>query len=109
MRGAGGSVRLVPGTRLAAIYGADESEEQFNCGFGFNLEYRADFERNGLRFAALGEAGELRGIELDGHPFFFGTLFQPELSALSGRAHPLIRAFVDACRVSGGNRAGTGS
>lgn len=39
------------------------------------------------------EEGETRIVELDGHPFFIATLFQPELSALSGIKHPLIAAF----------------
>jgi CTP synthase (UTP-ammonia lyase) len=35
-------------------------------------------------------------VELDGHPFYFATLFQPERSALAERSHPLIAAFVQA-------------
>jgi hypothetical protein len=30
------------------------------------------------------------------HPFFIGTLFQPELSAYANVAHPLIMAFLQA-------------
>ena len=33
---------------------------------------------------------------LAGHPFFLGTLFQPELAGDGTRAHPVIRAFADA-------------
>jgi CTP synthase (UTP-ammonia lyase) len=33
---------------------------------------------------------------LPAHPFFIGTLFQPERSALTGQSHPLIEAFVKA-------------
>jgi CTP synthase (UTP-ammonia lyase) len=36
----------------------------------------------------------VRAIELDRHPFFIGTLFQPERSALRDRRHPLVTAFV---------------
>jgi CTP synthase (UTP-ammonia lyase) len=35
---------------------------------------------------------EVRAVELDGHPFFIATLFQPELNASS----PLIKAFAGA-------------
>jgi len=42
----------------------------------------------------LDDAGDVRGIELDGHPFFIATLFQHERAALQGRLPPLVRAFV---------------
>ena len=38
--------------------------------------------------------GVLRAIELDGHPFFVGTLFQPERAALDGATPPLVRALL---------------
>ena len=40
------------------------------------------------------EIGEVRAIELEGHPFFVGTLFQPERKALEGTLPPLVRDFV---------------
>lgn len=40
--------------------------------------------------------GDIRAAELPAHPFFIGTLFQPERSALRGERHPLIEAFVRA-------------
>jgi CTP synthase (UTP-ammonia lyase) len=48
--------------------------------------------------SGLDDHGEIRAVELDGHPFFLATLFQPERRALSGEVHPLIRAFVAALR-----------
>lgn len=50
----------------------------------------------GSGMAARDAAGEVRAVELDGHPFFVGTLFQPERSALRGQVHPLLTAFVAA-------------
>jgi CTP synthase (UTP-ammonia lyase) len=38
--------------------------------------------------------GELRVVEMSDHPFFIATLFQPGRPALSGVAHPVIRASV---------------
>jgi CTP synthase (UTP-ammonia lyase) len=40
------------------------------------------------------DAGDVRGIELDDHPFFVATLFQHERGALQGRLPPAVRAFV---------------
>ena len=38
--------------------------------------------------------GQVRGGELRSHPFFVGTLFQPERRALKGELPPLAREFV---------------
>ena len=58
--------------------------------------YRGTLARHGFRFSATDEQGDVRGGELDGHPFYVGTLFQPERSALRGEAAPLVEAFVRA-------------
>ena len=44
------------------------------------------------------DLGDLRAIELDGHPFFVATLWQPERAALDGRRVPIAEAFVAAVR-----------
>ena len=38
----------------------------------------------------------MRAVELDEHPFFIGTLFQPERAALREQTPPLVTAFVRA-------------
>jgi len=38
----------------------------------------------------------VRALELQGHPFFVATLFQPERAALTGRLPPLVAAFASA-------------
>jgi CTP synthase (UTP-ammonia lyase) len=35
-------------------------------------------------------------VELDAHPFFVATLFQPERAALRGKVPPIVTAFVRA-------------
>ena len=40
--------------------------------------------------------GEPRAVELSGHPFFVGMLFQPERLALKGENSPVVNAFVNA-------------
>jgi CTP synthase (UTP-ammonia lyase) len=91
-----GRVRFVRGSRLHCIYGRDTEQVAYHCRYGFNSEYRQRLERAGIVFAASDDAGEVRGFEVPSHPFFIGTLYQPERSALRGQAHPLIRAFVRA-------------
>ena len=93
-----GPLRFAPGSRLRAIYGRDTATEGYHCRYGLNAAYRARLAATGLQFTAHDENGEVRGAELpEGtHPFFIGTLFQPERAALRGEAPPLTRALVRA-------------
>jgi CTP synthase (UTP-ammonia lyase) len=91
--GAKGKIALSEGSRARAIYGLGETTEEYHCNFGFNSQYRSHFDDGRLRVTGVDEEGEIRIVELDGHPFFIATLFQPELSAVSGIKHPLIAAF----------------
>jgi len=100
-------IHLSPGTRTAALYGSSIIREEYFCNYEMNPEFRAAFEAGGVRFTGFGERGEPRILELDAHPFFFATLFQPERSSRSGRPHPLITAFVGAAKVA--HEARTGS
>ena len=94
-----GVVRFVPGSRLAAIYGREAAVEGYHCSYGLSPRYAARLGEGPLCVGARDEAGDVRAVELEGHPFFVGTLFQPERSALEGRDHPLISAFVEAARA----------
>lgn len=91
-----GVVRLTPGSRLALAYGAEEATEGYRCRYGLNPEFQAALTKGPLRATAWDETGEVRGIELDDHPFFVATLFQPERAALAGRRAPLVDAFASA-------------
>jgi CTP synthase (UTP-ammonia lyase) len=95
-----GDVRFTPGSRLREIYGRDVAPEGYHCSYGVNPAYRSALERAGLQFTCFATDGEIRGAELPAnvHPFFVGTLFQPERAALRGETPPLVRAFVDAVR-----------
>jgi CTP synthase (UTP-ammonia lyase) len=89
-----GDLYFAPRSRLASIYGATSAAEEYHCRYGLNPRYADRLATGPLRIAARDGAGDVRAIELDGHPFFIGTLFQPERSAFSARSHPLLRAFV---------------
>jgi CTP synthase (UTP-ammonia lyase) len=92
-----GAILLRDGSRLREIYGADRADEEYHCNFGLNPEYaRLLADPSGLCVAANDQAGEVRAVELAGHPFFIATLFQPERSGLRGIEHPLVTAFVAA-------------
>ena len=72
-----GTVRLFPGSRIAAAYGASQTTEGYRCRYGLNPQFRAELVAGPLRAAADDETGEVRAVELDDHPFFVATLFQP--------------------------------
>lgn len=91
-----GTLHFAEGSQLRRAYGTAQATEGYHCSYGLNAEYSSRLERAGLRFSGFDEAGEVRAFELPVHPFFIGTLFQPERSSLRGEAHPLIRAFVRA-------------
>ena len=85
-------VTFRPGSRIAAIVGALSATESFYCNYGLGPEYHGPLEERGLRITAHGPEGEARAVELDGHPFFLGTLYLPQMRP----GHPVIEAFVAA-------------
>jgi CTP synthase (UTP-ammonia lyase) len=94
--GAQGTVSFRSGSRIAAIYGAPQAIEEFNCNYGVSPDHQSLLAPTALRITGVDSENEVRAVELEGHPFFFATLYQPERSALKGVVHPLIRAFVQA-------------
>jgi CTP synthase (UTP-ammonia lyase) len=90
------SIKLIPGTRIAQLYGKDEIQEQYHCSFGPSFQYQDLFDDGKMRIAGLDDDGQARAFELTTHPFYMLTLFQPERSAFTNVVHPLIRAFVQA-------------
>ena len=91
------AVLLRPGTLIAAAYQRSEVVEGYRCRYGINPEFLAQITARELRIAAEDRNGDVRGLELQGHPFFVTTLFQPERAALRGECPPLVTAFVRAC------------
>lgn len=89
-----GTVRFAAGSKLAAAYGRPFAEEEYHCSYGLNPLHRPRLDEGPLRATAWDEAGDVRGIELDGHSFFVATLFQPERAALRGAIPPIVAAFL---------------
>jgi CTP synthase (UTP-ammonia lyase) len=90
------TVRFHPGSRIAAAYGREEATEGYHCRYGLNPSFQSALVAGPLRAGAVDAAGEIRAVELDGHPFFLATLFQPERAALAGRVPPVVAAFLRA-------------
>ena len=96
-----GDIVLLPGTHIREIYGVERVEERYHCSYGFNPRYVSLFEATEMVISGADLAGEPRAVELATHPFFVGTAFQPERSALNGQSHPLVVEFV---RAAGRNK-----
>jgi CTP synthase (UTP-ammonia lyase) len=85
-------------SKAQKIYGQSEITEEFNCGFGLNPAHNGLFATTPLTISGIGDDGIARVVELNEHPFFMATLFQPERSAFRNIAHPLIAAFLHAAK-----------
>ena len=102
--GKGGTMRLgscpcllAEGSRALAAYGAPRADERHRHRYEFNNAFREALTAAGLRLTGLSPDGRLVEIvELDGHPWFVGVQFHPELKSRPNRAHPLFRSFVAA-------------
>jgi CTP synthase (UTP-ammonia lyase) len=106
LRGHEEAVMVVPGTLAAKISGPGRRTERYHCAYGLNERYLEALTSGGLRFSGFDDSGHVRILELPGHPFFMGTLFQPELHGDGAQPHPVIRAFAVAAseRVAAGSR-----
>jgi CTP synthase (UTP-ammonia lyase) len=87
-------VRFNDGSHLRKAYKAPESVEEYHCSFGLNGRYQRLLEGHDLYIAAVDDQHEVRAVELDGHPFFVATLFQPEMRP---EVSPIVESFVNVC------------
>jgi CTP synthase (UTP-ammonia lyase) len=88
------SIHFRPGSRIASYYGREQAAERYRCRYGVNPEFQEALVSGPLRVGARDAAGEIRAVELDEHPFFLATLFQPERAAFEKRVPPLVAGFV---------------
>jgi CTP synthase (UTP-ammonia lyase) len=98
------TIRFQQGSILAAAYGCLEATEGYHCSYGINPAFLSAIVSGPLRISAKDCAGEVRAVELEQHPFFVATLFQPERAALSGKAPPVVAAFVRAAVALRGSK-----
>jgi CTP synthase (UTP-ammonia lyase) len=93
-------VCIKPGSKAADACGVTRSKEAYYCNFGLNPEYRDQLEKHGLEITGQDQDGEVRIVELAGHPFFLGTLFVPQARSAAGNPHALILEFCRAVKRS---------
>lgn len=89
-------LRLVPGSFVSQVYGGTRVTERYYCNFGINPERAALLRSGPLTIVGSDSEGEIRVVELPGHPFFVGTLFVPQARSSADSPHPLVSAFLRA-------------
>lgn len=91
-----GTIEFIANSYISGLYGNSAVTESYHCSYGVGPQYLPIFEGSDLLVSGVDSQGEPRAVELKSHPFFIGTAYQPERSALRGERHPLISAFVQA-------------
>ena len=88
---------LRDGSLAKNSYKKSTVSERHRHRFEFNNAFRDKFEQAGMRFSGTSPDGELVEImELDGHPWYLGCQFHPELKSSPRTAHPLFESFIAA-------------
>jgi len=88
---------LKDGSNVARIYGTTHIEERHRHRYEVDVKYREKLEGTGLVFSGMSPDGRLPEIvEHQGHPWFIGVQFHPELKSKPFAPHPLFADFVRA-------------
>jgi CTP synthase len=88
---------LAKDSQVAHIYGATPISERHRHRYEVNTRYRERLEAAGVRFSGLSPDGLLPEIvEIEGHPWFIGVQFHPELKSRPFDPHPLFKSFIAA-------------
>ena len=91
------SAHLAEGSLAARVYGAAVIEERHRHRYEVDIRYRDRLEEVGLRFSGMSPDGRLPEIvEAEGHPWFIGVQFHPELKSKPFAPHPLFADFIRA-------------
>jgi CTP synthase len=89
--------KLVPGSKVAEVYGTTDITERHRHRYEVNVYYKERLEKVGLLFSGLSPDGELPEIvEIPDHPWFIGVQFHPELKSKPFDPHPLFTSFIKA-------------
>ena len=90
--------RLVPGSRVAALYGEETISERHRHRYEVNPRYRKRLEENGLSCSGVESKDNrlVEFIELSEHPFWVATQAHPEFKSRPDRPHPLFCGLLQA-------------
>ncbi|HMK11246.1 MAG TPA: hypothetical protein VK461_06675 [Acidimicrobiales bacterium] len=90
-------ISITPHTLLAEIHaGETRRVERTHCSYGLSPDFSHIASQAGMRVSAIDDTGEVRAVERADHPFYLGTLYQPQRTSSPKRPHPLWVAFARA-------------
>ena len=89
-------IKILSGSLVHRVYGQDEVTEKFVCNYGLNPKFRDIIEKGLLTIVGVDLDGEVRAVEISSHPFYVGTLYQPQISSEPDWPHPLFVAYLRA-------------
>jgi len=88
---------LAQGSRVAGIYGTTQISERHRHRYEVNMAYERVLASHGMIFAGKSPDGLLpETLEIDGHPWFIGVQYHPELKSKPFEPHPLFTSFIGA-------------
>ncbi len=94
---------LKKGSRAQQAYAAKQVSERHRHRFEFNPAYRDALEKAGMVATGINpDTGLVEIVEVNGHPWFVGVQFHPELKSRVENPHPLFVAFVAAAKKAKG-------
>jgi CTP synthase len=89
--------KLTAGSKVRQIYGSETISERHRHRYEVNVTYKRQLEDAGIVFSGMSPDNRLPEIiELNGHPWFIGVQFHPELKSKPFDPHPLFTAFIKA-------------
>ena len=88
---------LLPGSKVADVYGMTQIVERHRHRYECNPQYVDSYESWGIRAVGTNpETSLVEVIEAVDHPFFVASQFHPELKGRPIAAHPLFDGFIKA-------------
>ncbi len=96
--------KLAHGSKVAAVYGAENIAERHRHRYEVNLKYEDMLKQGGMIISGKSPDGKLPEIvERPDHPWFIAVQFHPELKSKPFAPHPLfvslIKAAIDNSRL----------
>ncbi len=88
-------LNLVPGSKVAYLYGKNQVIEKYYCNFGVNRDYIQVIKNGPINSVGSDYEGEIRVIEYPDHAFFIGTLYVPQVLSTNNTPHPLVTDFIE--------------
>ncbi|ACE83210.1 CTP synthase [Cellvibrio japonicus Ueda107] len=93
--------RLVTGSNVRTIYGADVIVERHRHRYEVNNNYVDQLQKAGLKIGGWSADDTLvEMVEIPDHPWFVACQFHPEFTSTPRDGHPLFTAFVTAALVN---------